>query len=361
MTESYRHLLRALGEPATMTDLTPAQWTGLVAIAREAQLLARLAALARRDSLFDRIPEAPARHLEAAHAAADKHARDIRWELTHLGTCLGSLPGPALLLKGAAYATSGVAAHLGRTFGDIDVIVPRAQLDAAEHALEVGGWRGEKQSAYDIQYYRRWTHQLPPMRHQIRQSVIDLHHALRPPIAPGKVDISLLFADARPAAFGLQVPCPADMVIHSATHLFCAIEFRNGLRDLSDIDLLLREFGTSAAWWDELVRRARHFGLVQPVAMALLHCRRVLGTPVPPETLANALRAAGRGERRLLDGLVSRVLPPPRYGPPGAAAARAILFVRGYLLDMPPTVLAAHLTHKLLVLMPGHRTAERHG
>ncbi|GGF10896.1 hypothetical protein GCM10011611_15630 [Aliidongia dinghuensis] len=360
MRSGYRRLLRVLREPTSMAALTPAEWTSVVAVARHAGLLARLGELARRDGVFDRIPESPAHHLEAARAIAEKHRRDIRWEVVHVARSLAPLPGPAVLLKGASYVASGVSAHLGRLFGDIDIIVPRAQLDEAEHLLMLGGWFCDKQSAYDIRYYRQWTHQLPPMRHPVRESVIDLHHALRPPIAPGKVDTSDLFREARPTELGLYIPSPMDMIIHSATHLFCAMDFRNGLRDLSDIDLLLREFGTSDGWWRDLVDRSRRFGLVSPLAMAMLHARRMLGTPVPPAVLAGALEAAGRGEHRLLDRLISAALPPASVATSMAeAVARGLLFARGYLLDMPPPVLAAHLTHKLVSLVPRQRGSER--
>jgi hypothetical protein len=360
MRSGYQLLLRALSAPPSMAGFTAADWTGVVAVARKAGLLARLAELARRDGVFERIPEAPAHHLEAARAVAEKHHRDVRWELLQIGRSLADLPGPAVMLKGGCYVASGVSAHLGRMFGDIDIIVPREQLDQAERLLTTGGWTFEKESEYDNQYYRKWTHQLPPMRHPTRESVIDLHHALRPPIAPGKVDTAGLFIDARPTEFGLGIPCPMDMVIHSSTHLFYAMDFRNSLRDLSDIDLLLREFGTSERWWRDLIERSRRFGLVSPVAMALLHAKRTLATPIPAAILAEALKAAGRGEHRLLDRLVSAVLPPSNVATSWlAAGARAILFARGYFLDMPPSVLATHIVHKLVGLLPKHRGPER--
>lgn len=353
---AYSHLLRILGEPAAMAGLTLKEWTDVVAVARHAGLLARLAELAHRDGIIADIPEEPGFHLEAARSVAEKHHRDVLWELRHVGRALSELPGPIVALKGASYVASGVASRLGRTFGDIDIIVPRTQLDDAERRLKAGGWQFEKQTPYDVQYYRRWTHQLPPMRHKDRGSAIDLHHALRPPIAPGRTDIVPLFEAARPFDFGLSTPSPTDMVIHSATHLFFAVDFRNSLRDLSDIDLMLREFGGTEDWWRNLLERSRRFNLVSPVAMALLHAKRTLGTPVPPAILAEALAAAGRGEHRLLDYLFTEILPPESVATsPVAAVARALLAVRGYLLDMPPSILAAHLAHKLAVLVPKHR------
>ena len=64
-------------------------------------------------------------------------------------------------------------------------------------------------------------HELPPMRHMVRQTVIDVHHAILPETARLKPDSAKLRAAALPLGGrkGLLVFSPADMVLHSATHL----------------------------------------------------------------------------------------------------------------------------------------------
>jgi hypothetical protein len=42
--------------------------------------------------------------------------------------------------------------------------VPRASLDAAERALVGAVWQMEALDPYDERYYRKWSHELPPMR-----------------------------------------------------------------------------------------------------------------------------------------------------------------------------------------------------
>ena len=106
------------------------------------------------------------------------------------------------------------------------------------------GWATSKTTAYDQRYYRRWMHELPPLRHISRQTMLDVHHAILPITARLKPDSAKLLAASRPIAGEprLRVLAPVDMVLHSATHLFCNEDVGNGLRDLVDLDSLLREF-----------------------------------------------------------------------------------------------------------------------
>ena len=88
--------------------------------------------------------------------------------------------------------------------------------------------------AYDQRYYRQWMHELPPLRHMTRQTVLDVHHTILPLTAHLKPDPAKLWE----AAVGIEgqvnfcVLAPVDMVLHSATHLFHDGELEHGLRDL---------------------------------------------------------------------------------------------------------------------------------
>jgi hypothetical protein len=87
------------------------------------------------------------------------------------------------VLKGAAYVAAGLPAAAGRLFNDIDLLVPREQLPQAESALMLAGWHASGLSEYDKRYYRRWMHEIPPLQHVQRDTVIDLHHAILPETA----------------------------------------------------------------------------------------------------------------------------------------------------------------------------------
>jgi len=91
------------------------------------------------------------------------------------------------------------------------------------------------------------------------------------------------------------VLAPTDMMLHSAVHLFYDGDFTRGLRDLADMDALLRHFGTDTAFWPALLASAHTHDLVRPLFYALHYCAKVLGTPLPPEFLEDVRAAANPG------------------------------------------------------------------
>jgi hypothetical protein len=222
------------------------------------------------------------------------------------------------------------------------------------------GWIGTHQSAYDQRYYREWMHELPPMVHIRRQSAIDVHHAISPETARWRADVARLWADVRdvPAADSADgqryvVLAPVDMVLHSMVHLFLNEELSHGLRDLADIDQLLRHFSSEAGFWARLVARAEELGLQRALFYGLRCGSDILATPVPAETLS-AVAAWGPGPwvAALMQAAWRRLLctPHPTTADIWTPLARFALYVRATALRMPPLLLARHLTIKALGL-----------
>ena len=130
-------------------------------------------------------------------------------------------------------------------------------LPDVERALLAAGWEWVKEDGYDDHYYRRWMHELPPLIHRERDRMIDVHHAILPLTARPKPDMAAMIADRVPLADGLFTLSPADMIVHSAAHLFADGDLAGGLRNLWDIDRLLREFGErDSGFRAQLVDRA---------------------------------------------------------------------------------------------------------
>ena len=350
-------LLRVLRDPERLRGLSLADWDLLLRQARTAQLLARVALLAQRHAPAAIAPQAMP-HFEGALLVAQRHREAVEWEITQIGQALDSAGLPLILLKGAAYLAAGAPAASGRSFADIDILVPRARINQAEAALMMHGWATSHHSAYDDRYYRAWMHELPPMQHGRRMTVVDVHHAILPTTASSKPDSARLIAAARalPDRPGVLVLAPVDMVIHSACHLFHEEELDKGLRDLSDLDLLLRDFAALPGFWSELLARASELDLERVVFYALRFSAQLLGTPVPPATLQAAARLGpGPMTTRLMDGLYGRALLPqhPSCDDGFTGLARRLLFVRAHWLRMPPGLLARHLAHKAAVAAKG--------
>ncbi|MGZ3241734.1 MAG: nucleotidyltransferase family protein, partial [Burkholderiaceae bacterium] len=199
-----------------------------------------------------------------------------------------------------------------------------------------------------------WMHELPPMRHIKRMTVIDVHHAILPETAYVHPDSAKLLAAAIPLEGydNVMVFAPADMVLHSAAHLFHNEQLDHGLRDLVDLDCLLRHFSDLPSFWPTLIARAQELELTRSLFYALRYAARILHTPIPP----SAFQAAQIGQPNrlllvLMDELFMRALLPihPSCSDWLTAAARSVLYLRATWLRMPPLLLARHLFHKAFI------------
>jgi hypothetical protein len=344
-------VVQAFRQPQQMAAFSLAEWNLLLRQAASASLSCALYYQAEELDLLGRIPARAREHLEWARTQGERHAQGVRFEIREIRRALAELDVPLILLKGAAYAVARLPPARGRLFSDIDILVPKARLNEVEAALMMHGWAAHHHDEYDQRYYREWMHELPPMQHVKRESLIDVHHAILPETAAARPDPGLLRAGAVPVAGdeGLHVLSPVDMVLHSAVHLFYDGEFDHGLRDLVDIHRLLLEFGKEPGFWAALPLRAAELQLSRPLFYALRYARRLLDTPIPDAVLAAS--QAGRPNPMLLavmDRLFGRALLPPHSSCADRATpvARFALYIRGNWLRMPPLLLARHLFHK---------------
>jgi hypothetical protein len=336
-------------------------WDELIPQARQAGLLARVALRIEASTGLDVVPAKVRPHLLSAKILADKRARDVRFDIERLAELLTGRLGRLILLKGAAYLLAGLPAGEGRIFNDIDILVPMSELAAVEAVLNLAGWKLGEMAAYDELYYRRWMHQIPPLMNAARKSVVDVHHSIVPRTARISLEAADLFQASvnLPGETGLAILAPADMVLHSAVHLFTEGQFGRGLRDLDDINLLLRHFGNEASFWDSLHGRALALDLTRPLFYALRYARSVLDTPVP----LDMLRAVSEQGRRpamtfIMDALFDRALrsPHPSCHDWLSAPALWLLYVRAHYLRMPLHLLLPHLVRKAMHPLPDGAT-----
>lgn len=345
-------LMRCLREPGSLPGLSLKQWDGLLRVARGANLLSRLATRAEEAGVLAAVNPAAQPHLVAALVLSRHQREAIQWEFGHLAEALAPLGIPLVLLKGAAYAAAGRDAARGRIFGDVDLLVPRESLNAVEAALRLHGWSNGGTDPYDQRYYREWMHELPPMAHLKRGTLVDVHHNILPLTAKSVPDARLLVAASRPVAGSpWRVLAPQDMFIHSAVHLFHEGELNNGLRDLYDLQALGEEFTRNEpAYWAAMLARAHALGMAWPVALALRYLHAVLQMEVPVAVRQQALANAALGGLRLraLDAMYLRAFVPayPDAPPPGSGVARTAVYLRSHALRMPFGMLAVHLGRK---------------
>lgn len=346
-------LNQLLIRPQMSVELTLRQWDLLIRQARHANLLGRLAAILMAADLLEQVPAAPRAHLDSALTVARRQKQAVRWEVERIAQALIAVDTPIVLLKGAAYILAELPTAEGRLFSDVDILVSKSSLEDVELNLKIHGWITTHHDAYDQHYYRNWMHELPPMRHLKRQTVLDVHHTILPTTARYHPDPLKLIKAARslPAYGGrLKVFAAIDMVLHSATHLFHEGELQHGLRDLLDLDSLLRHFSVAHAdFWDAVVARAQELDLGLPLFYALRYTRRVLDTPVPDAILHDArLNPPARLKLKWMDALFMRAFTPPHPSCEDGFSpfSRWALYIRGHWLRMPVQQLIPHLWHQ---------------
>ena len=346
-------LLQALRQPDTVTSLSLAEWDLLLRQARRANLLAHLHVLLEQHNLIEQVPSQPREHLESLRVIAERHTQAVQWEVIQIRKALAKTGVQVILLKGSAYLMAKLPAARGRLFSDIDILVPKNNLNEIEAALMLHGWAAAHHDAYDQRYYRTWMHELPPMRHTKRATVIDVHHAILPKTAYRPTPEKLFAAAQKLDGYDdLKVLAPVDMFLHSAAHLFHEAELDNGLRDMVDINSLLRHFSNQPSFWPKLVERAKELELTRPLFYALRYTELLLHTPIPADTM----RAAQVGcpnplMLALMDSLFTRALMPvhPSCSDRLTGFARSMLYVRAHWLRMPPLLLVRHLLHKAFI------------
>jgi hypothetical protein len=334
---SARLLCLVLTDPSRAGSLTSEQWTSVLTIAHAERLSG---SLAHRLSGFP-LSASVQSVLDGARFNAETGRTQGLWEVEMARRALAPLGIPVVLLKGSAYIAAGLEAGQGRLIGDLDILVPGDALDAVEGAVLRAGWDWVKPDPYDDLYYRRWMHELPPLIHRERDRMIDVHHTILPLTARPKPDAAAMIAAAVPLEKGLSVLSPINMIIHAAAHLIADGDLDGGLRNLWDIDRLVREFSDDDPdFCLKVAENATYHKLCPQVMRALRLARDVFDTPLkdydsparvcfktqPPDHIFRARLFArngwGQNTRRLL-----------RLG----------FYIRSHLLRMPLPMLLRHL------------------
>ncbi len=281
------------------------------------------------------VPQAVARLLADARASAAQGRIAALWEAEAARRAMAPIGVPVVLLKGTAFVAADLKAGLGRSIGDLDILVPRDRIDAVEAALISAGWEWVKPDPYDDAYYRRWMHELPPLIHRERDRMIDVHHTILPLTARITPDAAGLLAWSVEVEPGVRTLSPNDMLVHAAAHLFADGDLAGGMRNLWDVRCLVDQFGTNG-----LAERAAHHGLAREVARAL--------------RLSAALYGEGAKLNPADHLYLRRVTARDGWGRATRPVTRLGFYVRSHWLRMPPAMLARHLWTKW---RGGHRVA----
>lgn len=277
------------------------------------------------------------------------------WELDRIEAALSENGDQTLIvMKGCAYLLLGISNLSGRVFADVDLMTSERELSDVESRLNCRGWRTTKLSEYDQKYYRKWTHELPPLIHEEREVEVDIHHNILPRTARLKPPAEKLLARARRIEGSTYLALSdEDIVLHAMVHLMFDSDLADKLRDLVDIKDLLDQFAVpEPAFWDRLLERAEELNLERPAYYSLRYANRLINLAIPDSVLESTRKwAPVRPLLLAMDRLVPVALFPPhpdrrqRF----VGLARLLLYVRSHWIRMPPWLLIYHLSYKFVI------------
>jgi hypothetical protein len=286
---SLLDLLRreGLAEAAARAQALPAQnWDAIVSLAlnhgvapllhRSLQASGALAALP--EHLRTRLAE-ERRSTAFANLRNCAAFRDIAREL-------GKRNIPLMALKGLHLAELVYRDISLRPMGDVDILVPRAELGNAVATLQRMDYGPEVDMSSAADAMLELGHAIA-LEHRRMGTLIELHwtigecqYGYEPPmeeiwrsVAPGTL------ADTK-----VQLMSPEFVLLHVCAHLACNHTFLQGLRGLCDVAEIV---GTHPAInWLVVVDQGRRHGWERGIAAALRLARDHLGATVPKEVLA---------------------------------------------------------------------------
>lgn len=328
-------LVDLLRHPDRATRYETDQWAAVLETGQQHLMLGQLANLLVDHTDFHALPDAVTRHLNLALLNAKRRNEVAFWEI---GLIRSVIPRniPIILLKGVAYAAARDFHSIGRLFTDLDILVPRETLDEVEGILFSQGWMPGRVDDYDQRYYREWMHELPPMKHVRRQSIVDIHHAIIPVVSKYSFPTEWLIKEAVEIAPGLFVLSPTDRIVHCAIHALIEGESGKLLRELYDLSALIKQHAGQTSDRLRVLDRARQLGLERLVVPPVEAAGALFG---PQSDTTNARRA-----NWLIDAAMG--------GKAGTGIrvrkARLALLAFSHQIKMPIGLLITHLIRKTL-------------
>ncbi|MDQ6828632.1 MAG: nucleotidyltransferase family protein [Gemmatimonadota bacterium] len=250
----------------------------IVQAAQQSVLGLTLATL-ERAHLIDALPAAISATLGEALRGLRRRATILQMERDFVLGQLARSNVPAVVLKGAGLATTVYDEPVEREFGDIDLLIPRANLETAVAALAAQRYL-HAGSEHAEEGYREHHFHLRMQR--AAGPLIELHWGLTASREPFSLDPLAFLAGAVRGDAVARVPGPVHALMHIVTEN--ARDAFNRLNRIVDVDRIITVYPSLD--WSEAIALADASDLRAALALSVALARVLLGTQLPPEIRA---------------------------------------------------------------------------
>jgi hypothetical protein len=345
------HYIERLVFFTEVTSIDVFQWQYIIQVLRESNLLAACYARFDQADKLHLLPDFAYKHMSAAYVYSQRQTKQVLFESERITTILQNVNITPVFLKGANYTLRNSRNAPGRVYSDIDVLVNKNEIECAEKSLNENGWRSKVMTQYDDQYYRKWSHEIPPMFNVHSGTVIDLHHNIVPPISGRKPELSQLTQHAEVTENGCTVLSIEATILHSAVHLTLNEDVTNGYRDILDISILIKDHH-SEKFWSLLLDLSAQTKFSYELFISLQLCEKIAGINVPDYVWEHSIFEPITDIQKWFINHVFyySVLPHSTFVQSKRHKfAIFCIFIRGHLKKMPLRVLVPHIISKIFL------------
>lgn len=323
-------------------------WEEIIHVLREVNLLATCYYQLEKAEKLPLLPTFALKHMKSAAVYSLRQSDQVVFECNLLAEALTNEKIPCVFLKGASYTLRKSGNSKGRVYSDIDLLVAKSDISKAEKTLNQHSWCTKKLSEYDNNYYREWSHEIPPMFHIHRGTVLDLHHNILLPISGREVSVESLTENSELIDGKFTVLGYPATILHSIVHLLINEDVSNGYRDLLDITTLIKENDTPE-FWQEITSLSSKLGFNNELYLALSLSQKYANLSIP-ESIWSSLSSQKHDTKLnfLLNKVYYFALQPhsPLIQTLQHRVAITIVYFLGHLQKMPLKILIPHLLTK---------------
>lgn len=269
-----------------LADLSAEDWSALCDLATAQQVAPLLYARLKERQLLEPVPPALATRLAGQHRASALRSLQIYHELAQIVALANELGVPLVVLKGVALAAPVYRNIALRPMGDLDLLLPEAQVVTLGAALSAKGYKPTDAEWPNAVLPRH----LPPLSREGAPCLIELHWRLSTPDSSFNIPLDEIWSRLEPLEL---LGCRAqglgseDLLLHLCIHATYHHELIGvGVRFMCDLAQLLTVRGSDLNW-PVLLERAARWRCERGLALALRLAYDLVGAPVPAGALAH--------------------------------------------------------------------------
>lgn len=282
----------------TETVLDHSSLHQLVILARHLGVSPLVYARNKSQQWFSHIPEEIRKALKNDYIVSSVRNRKILDEFKVIMTAFTAAGIPVIPLKGICLAACFYDDPALRPMTDIDLVVPKDQIDNAWEVLNKMGYYQKR--SLDTDTSMQVVQHLPISVNDSCICPVELHWNITPPNTAYSIEPDRIWRDVQVVDhddFKVHTLPVEELILHLCMHLAYIHEFSFGLRPYCDIDTVVRKH-LDVIDWNRLIQTCNEWQWNNGVYLALRMAKVWFDTPIN-ETTLNALCPAGVGEHIL--------------------------------------------------------------